>query len=75
MLRKNVVLKFVMSLTCMLMTLNNYSQNMHHQMISAQNTSSVTSTGFIIKQKISQTSATGNFSGRFSVQQGYQQSK
>jgi hypothetical protein len=57
------------------MTLNNYSQNMHHQMISAQNTSSVTSTGFIIKQTIGQTSATGNFSGKFSVQQGYQQSK
>ena len=75
MLRKNVVLKFVVPVTCLLMTLNNFSQNIHHQMISAQSTSSVTNTGFLIKQTIGQTSATGNFSGKFSVQQGYQQSK
>jgi hypothetical protein len=75
MLRKNVVIKFVISLSCLLVTLHNFSQNIHHQMISAQNTSSVTSTGFLIKQTIGQTSAVGNFSGKLSVQQGYQQSK
>jgi uncharacterized Zn-finger protein len=75
MLRKNVVLKFVIPAACLLMTYNNFSQNIHHQMISAQNTSRVTNTGFLIKQTIGQTSAVGNFSGKFSVQQGFQQSK
>lgn len=75
MLRKNIVIKFVISLTFLLMTLSNFSQNLHHQMMSAQNTSNITSTGFVIKQTIGQTSTTGNFSGKFSVQQGYQQSK
>ena len=75
MLKKNVVIKFLIPLSCLLMPLLNFSQNIHHQMVSAQNTSSVTNTGFLIKQTIGQTSAVGNFSGKYSVQQGYQQSK
>jgi hypothetical protein len=75
MLTKNFVPKFVVPVTCLLMTLSNFSQNLHHQMMSAQNTSNITSTGFVIKQTIGQTSAVGNFSGKFSVQQGFQQSK
>jgi hypothetical protein len=75
MLRKNVVLKFVLVLASLLMSLHSFSQQIHHQMISAQNTSSVTASGLRIQQTIGQTSATGNFSGKFSVQQGYQQSK
>jgi len=67
-------MKFIISFISMLAVLNICSQNMHHQMISAQSTSSVTSSGLTVKQSIGQISATGNFSGKFSVQQGYLQS-
>jgi hypothetical protein len=68
-------MKFVMVLAFLLMSLHSFSQQLHHQMISAQNTSSLTPSGLRIQQTIGQTSATGNFSEKFSVQQGYQQSK
>jgi hypothetical protein len=58
----------------MLAALSVRSQNIKRQTISAQGTSSVTSSGLIVKQSIGQISATGNFSGKFSVQQGYLQS-
>jgi hypothetical protein len=64
-----------MILAFLLISLHSFSQQLHHQMISAQNTSSITPSGLRIQQTIGQTSATGNFSGKFSVQQGYQQSK
>lgn len=67
-------MKFIISLICMLAALSLCSQNMHHQMISTQSTSNVTSSGLIVKQSIGQISTTGNFSGKFSVQQGYLQS-
>jgi len=69
-----IFMKFIISFISMLAVLNICSQNMHHQMISAQSTSSVTSSGLTVKQSIGQISATGNFSGKFSVQQGYLQS-
>lgn len=66
-------MKFIISFISMLAVLNICSQNIHHQMISSQSTSNVTSSGLIVKQTVGQISATGNFSGKFSVQQGYQQ--
>jgi len=70
----NTFMKFIVSLICMLAALSVCSQKMHHQMISSQSTSSVTSSGIQVKQTVGQISATGNFSGKFSIQQGYQQS-
>jgi hypothetical protein len=70
----NTFMKFMIPLICMSAALGVCAQNIHHQMISAQSTSSVTSSGLTVKQSIGQISATGNFSGKFSVQQGYLQS-
>jgi len=67
-------MKFIISLICMLAALSISSQDIHHQMISAQSTSSITSSGLTVKQSIGQISPTGNFSEKFSVQQGYLQS-
>jgi hypothetical protein len=67
-------MKFMTPLICMLAAISVCSQNIKRETISAQGTSSVTSSGLIVKQSIGQISATGNFSGKFSVQQGYLQS-
>ena len=66
-------MKFIISLAFMLTVISISSQNIHHQMLSSQSTSSVSNSGLIIKQTIGQISATGSFSEKFSVQQGYQQ--
>jgi len=50
-----------------------FAQRMHHQMISSQGASIITSSGFIIKQTIGQQSVSGNRQGDIIVQQGYQQ--
>ena len=57
-----------------LVVLNLSGQNIHHQMISSQGSSSLTSSGLIVNQTIGQQSITGSFTGSFSVQQGFQQS-
>ena len=57
-----------------LAVLNLSGQNIHHQMISSQGSSSLTSSGIIVNQTIGQQSITGGFTGSFSVQQGFQQS-
>ena len=57
-----------------LIVLNLSGQNIHHQMISSQGSSSLTSSGLIVNQTIGQQSITGSFTGSFSVQQGFQQS-
>jgi hypothetical protein len=43
-------------------------------MISSQSTSTVTDLGLLVKQTVGQASPTGNFSNKFSVQQGYHHS-
>jgi cell shape-determining protein MreC len=63
----NTFMKFMILLICMLAALSVCSQNIKRQTISTQGTSSVTSSGLIVKQTIGQISATGNFSGKFSV--------
>ena len=50
------------------------AQQLHHQMISSQGTSTTTSTGLNVKQTIGQQSVSGTFQGDMSVQQGFQQS-
>ena len=57
-----------------LVVLNLSGQNIHHQMISSQGSSSLTGSGLIVNQTIGQQSITGSFTGSFSVQQGFQQS-
>ena len=57
-----------------LVVLNLSGQNIHHQMISSQGSSSLTGYGLIVNQTIGQQSITGSFTGSFSVQQGFQQS-
>lgn len=51
------------------------AQEVHHQMISAQGTSTKTATGLIVKQTIGQQTITGNsVVSNLIVQQGFQQS-
>lgn len=50
------------------------AQDLHHQMISSQGTSSTTSSGLIVKQTIGQQSISGTIQGELIVQQGFQQS-
>jgi hypothetical protein len=54
--------------------LDSSSQDLKHQMISAQGAAVVTESGIRITQTIGQQSITGNSSGDVVVQQGYQQS-
>lgn len=52
-----------------------HGQEVHHQMISSQGTSSRTATGLIVKQTIGQQSNTGTSSNsEMIIQQGFQQS-
>lgn len=53
-----------------------HGQQLHHQMLSSQGTSSLLSNGILVKQTIGQQSVTGNFNFSNSViGQGFQQSK
>ena len=67
-------MKFIISLAFILTVISVSSQNIHHQMVSAQGKSSITSSGLIVHHTVGQLSVSGNFKGKFSVQQGYQQS-
>ena len=50
------------------------AQELHHQMISAQGTSTTTTTGLVVKQTIGQQSVAGTSTEGVIVQQGFQQS-
>lgn len=67
-------MKLVLTLIFTIVAYNLFSQKAHHQMISSQGKSSVTSSGLIVNHTVGQLSVSGNFKGSFSVQQGYQQS-
>ena len=64
----------ILTATLTLMFQESFSQNVHHQMISAQGKSIVSNSGWIVKQTVGQLSISGNFSGSLTVQQGFQQS-
>lgn len=52
-----------------------YSQDLHHQMLSAQGTSKVLSNGIYVSQTIGQQSVTGNYTqNSVTYRQGFQQS-
>lgn len=52
-----------------------YGQTLHHQMLSSQGSSSLTSSGLLVKQTVGQQSTVGNnVSENFRVIQGFQQS-
>jgi hypothetical protein len=51
-----------------------YSQNLHHQMFSAQGKSIELSNGMLVSQTIGQQSAIGNYKNTYTVGQGFQQS-
>lgn len=57
-----------------LLTFPFYAQELHHQMISSQGTTSTTSSGLIVRQTVGQQSVSGNSQGEIIVQQGFQQS-
>tara|TARA_B100000795_G_scaffold261156_1_gene237671 strand:- start:1004 stop:1480 length:477 start_codon:yes stop_codon:yes gene_type:complete len=67
-------MKLIITFILTLVVLSLSGQSIHHQMISSQGTSSITSSGLIVNQTVGQLSVTGNFSRSFSVQQGFQQS-
>jgi hypothetical protein len=67
-------MKLILTLIFTIVVCNIFSQKAHHQMISSQGSSSLTSSGLIVKHTVGQLSTTGNFSGSVAVQQGFQQS-
>jgi|TARA_B110000285_G_scaffold214519_1_gene259955 hypothetical protein len=67
-------MKLILTLIFTIIVCNIFSQKAHHQMISSQGSSSLTSSGLIVNQTIGQQSIAGSFSGNFLVQQGFQQS-
>ena len=67
-------MKLILTLIFTIVVCNIFSQKAHHQMISSQGSSSLTSSGLIVNQTIGQQSIAGSFSGNFLVQQGFQQS-
>ena len=64
---KFIILFFIFSL-------NVSGQQLHHQMISSQGTTKITSSGIIVRQTIGQQSVSGTQSNGITVQQGFQQS-
>ena len=58
----------------LVLTLNSYSQNLHHQMLSSQGKSIILSNGMLVSQTIGQQSAIGNHTNGVTVGQGFQQS-
>ena len=62
-------------LLLLIFTSNFFGQNLHHQMLSSQGTTSRTSTGIVVRQTIGQQSAIGNYSdSNLIAGQGFQQS-
>ncbi|WMW78350.1 T9SS type A sorting domain-containing protein [Flavobacterium sp. 20NA77.7] len=62
--------------TIMLLALgfNSYCQQLHHEMISSQGGSSVTSSGHLVRYTVGQQSVIGTSTNGYVVQQGFQQS-
>lgn len=60
----------------MLLSVGNvvYGQQLHHQMLSSQGGSSVTSNGYSVRYTVGQQSVTGTSTTGYVVQQGFQQS-
>lgn len=56
------------------LTLNSYSQDLHHQMLSSQGKNTILSNGMLVSQTIGQQSAIGNHTNGVTVGQGFQQS-
>ena len=57
-----------------IVSIDNYAQQLHHQMISAQGESVTTANGQFVRYSVGQQSVTGTSSNGFVVQQGFQQS-
>ena len=70
----NVKLPLILFFILFAAQIDAFSQELHHQMVSSQATTKVTSSGMIIKQTIGQQSVSGTSSGSVIVQQGFQQS-
>jgi hypothetical protein len=51
----------------LVLTLNSYSQNLHHQMLSSQGKSIILSNGMLVSQTIGQQSAIGNHTSGLST--------
>ncbi|MFT5214794.1 MAG: hypothetical protein ACI9WV_002528 [Patiriisocius sp.] len=64
--------KLILTLIFTIVAYNLFTQKSHHQMISSQGKSSVTSSSLIVNHTVGQLSVSGNFKESFSVQQGYQ---
>lgn len=60
----------------MLLSVGNvvYGQQLHHEMLSSQGGSSVTSSGHLVRYTVGQQSVTGTSTTGYVVQQGFQQS-
>ncbi|WMW78344.1 T9SS type A sorting domain-containing protein [Flavobacterium sp. 20NA77.7] len=60
----------------MLLSVGNvvYGQQLHHEMLSSQGGSSVTSSGYLVRYTVGQQSVTGTSTTGYVVQQGFQQS-
>ena len=60
----------------MLLSVGNvvYGQQLHHEMLSSQGGSSVTSSGYLVRYTVGQQSVTGTSTNGYVVQQGFQQS-
>lgn len=70
-----VYMKYVILLLLLLLfSISGFSQDLHHQMLSAQGKSVVMINGVLVSQTIGQQSAIGNFKNGFTVGQGFQQS-
>ena len=67
-------MKKAVKLLFLLLTLNSYSQTIHHQMISAQGGNATSESGIVVKYTVGQQSVTGTKSGNVIIQQGFQQS-
>ena len=67
-------MKHTLLLLFMLITFNVFSQNLHHQMLSAQGASVALPNGAYVSQTIGQQSVTGNYTKKgYTYGQGYQQ--
>ena len=67
-------MKILIGLTLICFSIQSFSQELHHQMISSQGSSAVTSSGLIVNQTIGQQSVSGNSQSKIIVLQGFQQS-
>ncbi len=67
-------MKLVTRVLFLMLTLNGFSQKLHHQMVSSQGGNATASSGIVFKYTIGQQSVTGTTRGSVMTQQGFQQS-